>query len=210
VGNVEPSKAAAETTTQIVLDDTAPHIVPVIIGTLGNAGWYVSGVRLTWDVTDPESGITSTSGCDPVAFTSDTAGVTTTCTATNGAGLPATMSVTVKIDKTAPTIMGMRSGCTLWPPNAALVQVGIVTAEDVLSGLALDSFTVDGVSNEPGAETDVVIGRVQSGGFVVRLRAERLGGGHGRIYSLRASAKDRAGNATVVTGTCTVPHDQRR
>ena len=51
-----------------------------------------------------------------------------TCSATNGAGLSSSAPVTVKIDSTPPVMSGMpAAGCTLWPPNGKLVQVGIVT-----------------------------------------------------------------------------------
>jgi hypothetical protein len=46
------------------------------------------------------------------------------------------------------------------------------------------------------------------GGYAVYLRAERPGNGHGRVYTIRATATDRAGNTATSTATCTVPHDQ--
>jgi hypothetical protein len=42
----------------------------------------------------------------------------------------------------------------------------------------------------------------------VRLRAERLGNGHGRIYTLTLTCTDQAGNATVRTANVLVPHNQ--
>lgn len=123
------------------------------------------------------------------------------------------------LDKVPPVISGMpAAGCTLWPPNNKLVQVGVVTASDALSGLAPGSFKVTGSSNEASApdEQDVVItplgfsGPTTNGapGFIVQLRAARSGGGTGRIYTLTATATDLAGNTAKGTTTCTVPHDQ--
>ena len=47
-----------------------------------------------------------------------------------------------------------------------------------------------------------------AGGFVVYLRAERRGNGPDRVYTITATATDRADNARTATATCVVPHDQ--
>jgi hypothetical protein len=102
------------------------------------------------------------------------------------------------------------AGCTLWPPNGKFVQVADVKASDALSGLAPGSFGVTATSNEPSdpATSDIAITPDGSGGFTVQLRADRLGTGNGRVYTLTATAKDLAGNTATGTGTCLVPHDQ--
>ena len=87
-----------------VKDTTPPVIVPVISGTLGSNGWYTSNVSLTWNVSDPESAISATSGCDPASVNSDTPGITFTCTATSAGGT-ASKSVVVKRDATPPSAM---------------------------------------------------------------------------------------------------------
>ncbi len=46
-----------------VVDGTAPVITPNISGTLGSGGWYTSDVSVSWDVEDPETGISSSTGC---------------------------------------------------------------------------------------------------------------------------------------------------
>jgi virginiamycin B lyase len=192
-------------------DNTPPAITPQISGTRGNNGWYRGHVTVSWSVSDPESGIAASSGCNPVTLTTDTPGVTLTCSATNGAGLTNSISVTIKIDSSPPRITGMPgAGCSLWPPNHKLVQVADVKASDALSGLAAGSFRVNAVSNEPSPprEPDIVVSRGASGGFVIQLRAERLGGGNGRVYTVRATATDNAGNSATATSTCIVPHDR--
>ena len=123
-------------------------------------------------------------------------------------------TLTVKIDETPPVISGMPAGgCTLWPPNHQFVQVATVTASDALSGLAPATFKVSGASNEPIASTDpvapdILVTQTSPATFAVQLRAERLGTGTGRVYTLNASASDFAGNTATSTATCTVPHDQ--
>ena len=84
-------------------DLTPPVITPAVNGTLGDNGWYVSDVQVSWSVSDPDSSVSSTSGCDSATVTSDTAGVTFTCTAQSVGGT-GTQSVTVKRDATAPTV----------------------------------------------------------------------------------------------------------
>lgn len=190
------------------IDATPPVIVPTVAGTLVTSGWYRSSVTISWSISDSESGIATSSGCTSTTLTADTAGVTLTCSATNGAGLSASVPVTIKIDRTPPVISGMPAGCTLWPPNYKMVQVATVTAGDALSGMA--TFNVSGVSNEPPApgEVDVVIAGTGLQPRSVQLRAERSGSGNGRTYTLTAVASDLAGNTGTATATCTVPHDQ--
>jgi len=57
---------------------------------------------------------------------------------------------------------------------------------------------------------DIVITPNATGGFVVQLRADRLGSGNGRVYTLNATASDLAGNTATIAATCTVPHDQAK
>jgi hypothetical protein len=102
-------------------DTTPPVITPNISGTLGNNGWYTSDVTVTWEIEDPQSGIVPTSlsaDCGtPTSITltkiistriinTDTpaTGITLTCSATNGAGLPNSEHVTIKRDATPPTV----------------------------------------------------------------------------------------------------------
>jgi hypothetical protein len=92
-----------DTETFSVADVTPPVITPTVTGTLGSDGWYISNVAVSWSVADPESGIASSTGCSATNLTSDTAGTTLTCSATNGSGLSNSASVTIKLDKTPPS-----------------------------------------------------------------------------------------------------------
>ena len=67
-------------------DPTPPVVTPVITGTLGAVGWYTSNVTVNWSVTDPESIILSTSGCDSRTLTTDTLGTQLRCTAESDGG----------------------------------------------------------------------------------------------------------------------------
>ena len=85
----------------LAADNTPPVIKAVVSGTQGTNGWYTGNVGVTWNVTDPESSITSSTGCGNVTLTTDSTGVTYTCRATSGGGT-STQSVTIKRDSTPP------------------------------------------------------------------------------------------------------------
>jgi len=163
-----------------IADVTPPVITPHITGTLGGNGWYRSGVTVSWSGSDPESGISSSKGCAQTNLTADTAGVTLTCSATNGVGLSTSVPITIKIDKTPPVISGMPApGCSLWPPNHKLVQVAIVTAADALSALVPGSLKVTGASNEPSSDPndpEIVI----TPQWLGRIRRSTSGGSIGK------------------------------
>jgi hypothetical protein len=84
------------------LFSSPPQVTPVLFGTLGTNGWYTTNVTLNWTVV-ADTVILSTSGCDATTLTSDTAGQTFTCSATSDGGTT-TVSKTIKVDKTSPTV----------------------------------------------------------------------------------------------------------
>ncbi len=134
VSNCQPQ--TAKQTLSIVIDSTPPVITSTVTGTLGLNGWYVSNVIVTWTAIDPESGVASSTGCGSTSVTADTAGLALTCSATNGAGLLSSKTITIKRDATPPVIVGSRTPS----PNAAgwnNTNVTIsFTCTDGLSGVA--------------------------------------------------------------------------
>ena len=116
-------------------DSTPPVITPNIVGTFGLNGWYVSDVTVSWTVNDPESAVTSTTGCGPTTISTDTAGQTFTCSATSAGGTNS-QSVTIKRDATAPTISG---SATPAPNGAGWNNTDVTvsfTCADAMSGVA--------------------------------------------------------------------------
>ncbi|MFL5807226.1 MAG: PxKF domain-containing protein, partial [Roseiflexaceae bacterium] len=114
-------------------DTTAPIITPNVAGTLGSNGWYTSDVTVSWSVVDAESTISSQTGCDTTTVTSDTNGVTFTCTATSAGGTNS-QPVTIKRDATAPTIaFASRTPANSNSWNNSAVSV-IWTCSDAMSG----------------------------------------------------------------------------
>lgn len=114
-------------------DSTPPTVTPQVTGTMGANGWYTSDVVIAWTVIDEESAATST-GCDTVSVTTDTAGITYTCEAESKGGT-ASGTVTIKRDATAPLVLGTRSPAANgngW--NNGPVSV-MFTCQDGMSGV---------------------------------------------------------------------------
>jgi hypothetical protein len=83
-------------------DSTPPVVTAKLNGTLGNNGWYIGNVEVTWEVSDPESQIEYISGCESAIVSYDTF-LTLSCTARSLGGTT-TESVDIKIDTTPPQI----------------------------------------------------------------------------------------------------------
>jgi hypothetical protein len=123
--------AAAEST-----DTTPPRITAKLLGTAGAEGWWVTNVTIQWSATDPESGIAKRTGCGKGKLTAETTGKTLTCTARNNAGLVSKRTVTVKVDKTAPSVAANPDrgpDANGWYNHPVTVSY---TATDGISGIA--------------------------------------------------------------------------
>lgn len=155
-------------------DASAPVIVPTVAGTIGLDGWYTSDVTVSWSVTDGTSGIASSNGCALSTTMTDNTGTTYTCTATNGAGLSATKSVSAKRDATKPVIGYTGAAASYTVDQTVSIMCSAI---DAMSGLA--STTCADVS---GAAYTFAIGA--------------------NNYS--ASAQDNAGNTNAASASFTV------
>lgn len=140
-------------------DITPPTIVPTVSGTQGNNSWYISDVTVSWDVSDPESGIASSVGCDTTTLTTDTSVALLACSATNGVGLSNSASVTIPIDKTAPTIIASvspaRPSSGWWNIASGVPAVSFVCS-DATSGLAgtcPEAYTFPESANQSHSQT---------------------------------------------------------
>jgi hypothetical protein len=99
------------------------------------------------------------------------------------------------------------SKTSLWPPNHKFHEISVSGVTDP-DGDPLDvqvyAVTQDEPTAEPGGKCpDAVIAEGR-----VRLRAERLGGGNGRIYEVDVRATDPSGASCTKALTVCVPHDQ--
>jgi hypothetical protein len=185
------------------LDATPPVVTPVLSSQPNLAGWHRQDVTLTWEVSDPESGIATKSGCDPATVSADTPGASFTCNATNGAGLAASATAVVRLDKTAPVLVCSVTPAVIWPPNNKLVPVTVtVDIQDALSGQ--QGFTLAAASSTPAAAPGDIAGFVPGTSSVSgQLKADK-----GKTYVLAYQGQDRAGNTGSCTVRVSVPHDQ--
>ena len=205
-------------------DHTPPATKATVSPLPNSAGWDASNVTVGLSATDNTGGsgvkqvqysLSGAQNGGPVVVAGSSASVSiTTEGATtvsyfavdNAGNTEATNSLTVKLDKTPPKIMGMpASNCTLSPAKHQLVQVAVITASDAVSGVA--SLSVTATSNQPDSGTGGgdVPGDIVINGGTVQLRAELSPGTKSRIYTINAAATDFAGNKTTATATCTVP-----
>jgi hypothetical protein len=168
----------------------------------GTGSTGLAGHTLSYSWT--ENGKQIASGATPaVKFAMGTHVVTLTVTDT-ATGLTSTDSVTVKVvDTTPPTITVTGVPSELWPANHKMVRFApVLTVSDVCD--ASPSVTLKVTSSEPGADADIVVHSLTD----VELRAERLGDGPGRTYTLVWTATDDSGNSRSATAVVTVPHSQ--
>jgi hypothetical protein len=135
---------------------------------------------------------------------------TVTATAINGGGF-ATCSFTVTVNDTeAPVISNVSVDPTvLWPVNHKMRNIAVTySSSDNCPGTVTCTLSV--TSNEhmngagdgnTGDDWEIV------NNHAVKLRAERTGGGMGRVYTITIRCTDQAGNTGVATTTVAVPHD---
>ncbi len=182
------------------VDPTPPLVVPHVAGPLGDAGWYVGDVTVSWELTDPQTAISAEQGCGTVTVSSDTPATAFTCSATSEGGT-ATDQVVVKRDATPPGVTCAPTPQVLWPPNGDLVPVSVsVAVSDETSGEA--GFVL---TDAPSADdADFVPGTPDVQGL---LRARRPGNGGDRTYTLTYTGRDTAGNAAECSAVIVVPHD---
>jgi hypothetical protein len=149
---------------ETITDTTPPVITPSVSGTMGDNGWYTSDATVSWDVSDAESDITSTSGCETTAVDWDTDGETLTCRATSDGGT-SSESVIIKRDATPPDLEFAGNAGSYLVDESVHISC---SASDDMSGLAssdcpeasgnaydfgLGSHTLDGTATDMAGNT---------------------------------------------------------
>jgi hypothetical protein len=186
-------------------DDLPPVLVlPEDVGVEATSG---AGANVVYHATamDNEDGsipVTCTRGSGSLFPMGSTV---VSCSATDSAGNVASGSFRVTVSDTMPPeISGATpSATTLWPPNLKMRAVDI-TGSVIDAADGSPSFRIVGVSCNEEAVGDWVI----DGPLAVQLRAERDGGGTGRVYTVHLQAEDLAGNVSRASVQVTVPHNR--
>lgn len=102
----------------------------------------------------------------------------------------------------------------LWPPNHDLVSVdlpalaGVTDPDGDAVTLAATALTQDEPVTGQGSGNTPADGSLGVGGTLVQVRAERTGGGNGRVYNIAFTATDGHGGACSGVVAVTVPHSQ--
>ena len=157
---------------------------------------------------DPDGDPITTSQSPPGPYPLGQTSVTLTVTDNKGASSRWNGTVTVA-DATPPQVACSVNRTTLWPPDHHLIDVGFSYAatENCDPNPAI---SISVTSNEPGvfspdaAFTEDAAGKITG----LRLRAERKEDGHGRVYLIKVTATDKAGNSASMCSALAVPHDQ--
>jgi hypothetical protein len=124
------------------------------------------------------------------------------CNATDSAGNGSSCSASVTVvDTQAPSATLSASPTSLWPPNKKMIPI------------ALNKTAADACDTAPVTTCTATSSEVDSGAIVWQagqlfLKADRLGTGPGRTYTITCTTQDKSGNKTVTSTTVTVPHDQ--
>jgi uncharacterized repeat protein (TIGR01451 family) len=202
-----------------VTDSTPPSIIApadVIAYTGAGATTCDAVVNVgTATASDNCAGVTVSRSPSGNTFSVGTTTVTWTATDWAGNTATATQNVTV-IDNTPPVITVISSTPSLWPPNHKYqtfqVTNFVTSVFDNCGGVGVGDVTIQKVTSdeaENGAGSgdtlnDIVI---SSDCKSVQLRAEREGGGDGRVYTITFKVTDTHGNVGTATSKVVVPHN---
>lgn len=200
-------------------DQEPPVTTAAVSGTAGAGGWYKSAVQVALSAVDGDTGVARTEYrlnpheswqpyTAPLALSGDGVYAIDYRSADAAGNVELAKTVMVKIDKTAPRLTVSLDRTVLWPPNGKMVAISAsLNRSDSGSGVAsvlLTSVT----SNEPDSVEGDIQARIGSPDTTFSVRAERVGGGKGRIYTVTYTITDDAGNQSSASATVTVPHNQ--
>lgn len=110
------------------------------------------------------------------------------------------------VDRTAPAIASVTPSVPImWPPNGKMVA-------ETIAVRVTDNVDAAPVCRIVGVTSNEAVSRdgdwTITGNLTLTLRANRLGGGTGRIYRITVGCIDAAGNTSTATASVSVPHDQ--
>jgi hypothetical protein len=224
--------AAAVTSRAGVVDLTPPDTSGTSTPELNANGWANEDFLVTLIALDEEGGsgvesITySTTGAQVIAertvpgdensfnITAEGQTVVHFSARDNAGNVEPEETLTLRLDKTDPTISASSKPRRIWPPDKRTVTLTISgQVQDSLSGVNLSSghFTLTDEYGEHNAEGGFLISKDGSFSFTTDVTARRKAKDrNGRSYTFSITAEDLAGNVGVQPLKVIVPHDKRR
>ncbi len=203
------------------LSDLLPPVITSATSAAGDAGAPFS-YQITasndpddFDALGLPAGLSVSHVTGLISGTPTVAGVfDVTIAASNAAGEGiASLALTLR-DATAPRFVSLASSLTeLWPPNHRMVAIRLTATVTDNVDPAPSVRIVRVTSNEPVNGTgdgDTAPDWRITGPLTLELRAERAGGGNGRVYTITVAATDAAGNTAERTVTVAVPKSRGR
>jgi hypothetical protein len=211
----------ADLAVTVTADDVSPDAGATVTYTVtvtNNGAFVAQNVVLTANGTTTTFPLLAAGASETIVFTApiacgqaDGSILSTTASVTSDTLDPAAgnndATVTVTVSNSAPTITGLSTSVTtLWPANHKLVDVNLTyAAQDgcgpVSVSIAVTSNESTNAQGDGNTSSDWVI----VNNHLVRLRAERAGGGSGRVYTITVTATDQAGQTTLSSVTVQVP-----
>jgi hypothetical protein len=196
------AECGASSTVTVVVGDTNGVDVTVV--------WSLNGLAVQTNqvpgTTSPAG--TSVSFSDVLPLGTNDIDVSVTDLGTNTVSCSTTVTV---VDTTPPVIESVSADpSVLWPPNHKMTTIhvqAVVTDDCGPTTWKIISVTSNEAVNAHGSghtSPDWLI----TGDHTVKVRAERAGPGHGRVYTITIQATDLSGNTSQASVTVTVPHDQ--
>ena len=210
-----PLECSASDGTDVNLDGRGSTVDGVRMDDPSNP--YAADVTYLWEAVDvdfDDETSPTPMGNFPVGLTT----VTLTFTYPEPLSLVETVSTdTVDIsigDTTPPTVTGAPDPAVLWPPNHKMHEVVVDLVVMDLCDPDPTVLLTSLVSNEPdngngdgNTIDDIQDAEVGTDDRSFLLRAERMGGGSGRIYTATYNATDASGYYTDGVVEVLVPHD---
>jgi virginiamycin B lyase len=183
-------EGAQSSSLNVLVDKTAPTINYSLSPTPNAAGWNNSNVTVTFTCSDGGSGIASCSS--PVVVSTEGSNQQVTGTAVDNAGNSSSVTATVKLDKTVPTVSGLTMSSTTFSSGTSVTISA--NASDTLSGVVGGEYYVD---SDPGQGNGT--GMTYAGGAISVTHT--ITGSKGN-HTLFVRSKDSAGNwSTTVSKT---------
>jgi hypothetical protein len=188
----------------LALTSSAGGLTVTVAGTVTDAGAHdTQTCSFAWGDGTTTSGVPVSGGMCAASntYAGGTHSATVSVTATDDDGGSTTRSTTQPLNRRPSCTAVRASAAELWPPNHTLrliVLGGATDADGDPLAYAITSVRQDEPTNGTG-DGDTAIDAVDAGPGAVRLRAERAGGGDGRVYAISFAVSDGKGESCAGT-----------